>query len=230
MNQPSIIELITQSGPVVKFVLIGLLLSSLFCWSIIFSKFKIFKIASQKNKGFEEMFWNSKSLEEAQSEIENYKSSPVAHVFINGYRELLKLKGLERQKHSELEINNIYRAMAKASSDQVEKLEENVGWLATIASAAPFIGLFGTVWGIMNSFQSIGSTGSASLAVVAPGISEALIATAAGLAAAIPSVVAYNHFVNKIKKQANEMDHFSQDFLNIVQRSFLGSKKGSEES
>ena len=135
------------------------------------------------------------------------------------------MKELKRLSNTELEairhegVENVHRALLRASNTEIAALERQVGWLATTASAAPFIGLFGTVWGIMNSFQNIGATGAANLAVVAPGISEALITTATGIGAAIPAVIAYNHFAGQIKRLATDMDCFAHDFLNIVQRS-----------
>ncbi|HRK02296.1 MAG TPA: MotA/TolQ/ExbB proton channel family protein [Oligoflexia bacterium] len=147
----------------------------------------------------------------------------VAAVFKAGYKELKKISQIDARNVRTESIANIHRALGRTALAETHGLEKMVGFLATIGSAAPFVGLFGTVWGIMNSFQGIGATGNANLAVVAPGISEALIATAAGLAAAIPSVMAYNYFVGRIKSIATEMDTFSQDFLNIVQRSMLKS-------
>ena len=142
-----------------------------------------------------------------------------------GFKELQKLTSTERTTGGRQEVDNIQRALMRAGNSAVENLEKNVSILATTASAAPFVGLFGTVWGIMNSFLGIGQTGQANLAVVAPGISEALIATAVGLGAAIPAVVAYNHFAAKIKRLATDMDCFSNDFLNIVQRGLMGNTK-----
>ncbi len=218
-------DLIAQAGPVVKLVLFVLLAASVFCWAIILMKVKLLKGALQGNREFLDIFWASKTLEDIQSRVENMNHSPVAQTFISGYRELRKLSSSDRTSYGEPEVANVHRALNKAMTQQIGKLEQYLEWLATTASAAPFVGLFGTVWGIMTSFQHIGATGSASLAVVAPGISEALIATAVGLAAAIPAAIAYNHFVNRIKKVSIDLDVFTQDFLNMIQRSLLQPNK-----
>lgn len=181
--------------------------------------------ALQGNQEFMDIFWTSKTLEDIQSRVENMAHSPVAQSFISGYRELRKLSTSDRTHSGEPEVANIERALNKSISQQIARLEQHIEWLATTASAAPFVGLFGTVWGIMSSFQNIGASGSASLAVVAPGISEALIATAVGLAAAIPAAIAYNHFVNRVKKVSIDLDVFAQDFLNMIQRSMLNPPK-----
>jgi biopolymer transport protein TolQ len=161
---------------------------------------------------------------------ESFQSSPIAMVFRSGVRELRKLSSDELSGAGIEKVENIQRALIRASNTEITHLEKNVGWLATTASAAPFVGLFGTVWGIMNAFQNIGATGAANLAVVAPGISEALITTAFGIGAAIPAVVAYNHFSGLIRRVSVDMESFSQDFMNIIQRSVLaGSGVRSKE-
>ncbi len=147
-------------------------------------------------------------------------------MFRSGVQELKRYASAEASLESEHRMEVLSRALARQSNTEIAQLEKNLGWLATTASAAPFVGLFGTVWGIMDSFHKIGVTGSANLAVVAPGISEALIATAFGIGVAIPAVVAYNHFNGVIKRQATDMDSFSQDFLNIVQRT-PAARRGS---
>lgn len=162
-------------------------------------------------------------MDEIFQKIDQYSNSPIAAVFRSGMKELRKLTGTG-DGIAELEVENISRSLSRTSNDEIANLEKNITWLATTASSAPFIGLFGTVWGIMTSFQSIGASGAANLAVVAPGISEALIATAAGIAAAIPAAVFYNHFLNKIKRVALDIDGFNQDFLNIVRRSQIQAK------
>lgn len=225
--QTGVLDLINQAGWVVKGVLLMLLFSSLVCWAIIFMKQRLLRLADHQNTKFLKTFWQSKSLDEIFSKLDGYALSPVALVFKSGFKELQKLSlGDRPQTSGGHEIDNVHRALARASQAQVARLEKHVSWLATTASAAPFVGLFGTVWGIMNSFRKIGATGAANLSVVAPGISEALIATAIGLAAAIPAAIAYNHFVNAIKRQTVDMDCFTQDFLNIVQRGLMtGGKK-----
>jgi biopolymer transport protein TolQ len=220
-----VIDLITKAGPVVKFVMILLAFASVVCWAVIISKWRAFKLANAQNTEFLKLFWNSKSLDDIFAKSDTFHYSPAATVFKSGFKELQKLSSTGKKTGDGApEVDNIHRALIRASTAEVSSMEKNLGFLASTASAAPFVGLFGTVWGIMNSFQQIGASKSANLAVVAPGISEALIATAIGLAAAIPAVVAYNHFVNKIKKIASEVDGFSQDFLNIVQRGILSSR------
>lgn len=219
-----ILDLIAQAGPVVQFVLLVLLLFSVLSWAIIIAKYRKIRSAARQNQKFLEAFWHSKNMDEIYGKSENYSTAPIASVFQSGFRELRKLPSGERAG-GKGEVENINRAMMRASNNEVGSLEKHVGWLATTASATPFIGLFGTVWGIMNSFRNIGITGSANLAVVAPGISEALVATAIGLGAAIPAVVAYNHFSNQIRRIAIDVDCFVNDFLNIVQRSFMNKRK-----
>jgi biopolymer transport protein TolQ len=168
-------------------------------------------------------------MDEIYQGIDQYGRSPVAAVFRSGMKELRKLPGTSDPSMASLEVENVSRSLSRAGNEEVSTLEKHITWLATTASAAPFVGLFGTVWGIMTSFQSIGASGSANLAVVAPGISEALIATAAGIGAAIPAAIFYNFFLNQIKRIALDIDGFNQDFLNIVRRSQIQttSRSGS---
>lgn len=227
--QATPLHLIAESGPMAKLVLLILGLSSVVCWTIIFSKWRTLKRALNENALFLNTFWQSKNLDEILSKSEAFGNSPIASVFKFGVKELKKLNTEELSAAGASKVENMHRALARASNTEIATLEKNVSWLATTASAAPFVGLFGTVWGIMNSFQSIGATGAANLAVVAPGISEALITTATGIGAAIPAIIAYNHFAGQIKRIAVDIECFSQDFINIVQRSVLagGAKKGS---
>jgi biopolymer transport protein TolQ len=228
-NAPKVVEtgflhLISQASPMAQLVLLMLLMASILCWAIIFTKWRSLKTASSENSGFLKIFWQSKSIEEIFHKSDKYGRSPVASVFKSGFKELEKFTNAKSSLREEA-VDNITRALARQSNAEIASLEKHLSWLATTASAAPFVGLFGTVWGIMNSFQNIGASGAANLAVVAPGIAEALIATAAGIGAAIPAVIAYNHFAGQVKRQAIDIDGFSQDFLNIVQRSVLGAKK-----
>lgn len=219
MPQFTAVDLVLQSGLVAKLVLALLFFASVFSWAVILMKHRTIRTARRQSKEFLNTFWYGQDLEDIYKKSERFVNSPVANVFKAGFKELKKLSEVEG---SSLDgINNIARALSRTTLQEIGNLERATGFLATIGSATPFVGLFGTVWGIMNSFQGIGSTGSANLAVVAPGIAEALITTAAGLAAAIPAVVAYNYYVGRIKGLATEMDTFSQDFLNIIQRSFL---------
>jgi biopolymer transport protein TolQ len=222
-----IFGLIADSGLIAKFVLLILSGASVYCWAIIFTKWKTISRATDENTEFLNIFWHGKNLDEVLSKSDKFGSSPVASVFKSGLKELRKIAPGEESIGSGY-VDNIHRALIRSSSSEVAQLEKHIGWLATTASAAPFVGLFGTVWGIMNAFQNIGASGSANLAVVAPGISEALITTATGIAAAIPAVVAYNHFNGQIRKMAVEMEGFSQDFINIIQRNVLQSgRKGN---
>lgn len=214
-----ILDLIAESGPVAKFVLLLLMSTSIFCWAIILMKWRSLSRAARQNQKFLNVFWHGKNIDEIFAKCEKFPSSPVATVFKSGVKELKKVNSGEGETDNSGKVDNIYRALLRSSTSEVAALESHLGWLATTASAAPFVGLFGTVWGIMNSFQSIGASGAANLATVGPGISEALITTATGIAAAIPAVVAYNHFAGQIKRLAVDMECFSQDFINIIQRS-----------
>ena len=218
-------DLIMQAGPVVKLVLLILLYFSLVSWAIIFYKFSTVQRAIKESDRFLDFFWSKKRFDLIGQGIKDFSNSPLATLFREGYHELLQQKKRSADpadaadfssKMDNIEI--LGRALRRATTQETHRLEKYLTFLATTGSTAPFIGLFGTVWGIMDAFHGIGQTGSASLAVVAPGISEALIATAIGLAAAIPAVMGYNHFLNKVNVLIGEMDNFSQEFLNIVER------------
>ena len=219
--------LIADASPLVKLILLLLFFASIITWGIIFTKLKMIKAALSGNQEFLEIFWNSKSLEEIQEQVEKFEAAPLAKVFSAGYKELRKMPAQDRTLDGAAEISNIARALNRTHSIEIDELEKYVDWLASTASAAPFVGLFGTVWGIMSSFQNIGAMGSASLAVVAPGISEALIATAVGLAAAIPAAVSYNFLLNKMKRISLDIENFSQEFLNMIQRSLLSNRRSA---
>jgi biopolymer transport protein TolQ len=220
-------SLIADSSSLVKLILLLLLFASVLTWAIIFTKMKLLKNAKIENDAFLELFWNSKTLDEVQNEIDGYPQSPIAKVFQSGFKELRKLPVSDRTLDGTPEVSNIERALNRTHAVEMDELEKYLDWLASTASAAPFVGLFGTVWGIMNSFQNIGAMGSASLAVVAPGISEALISTAVGLAAAIPAAIFYNYLLSRVKRVSLDLDTFSQDFLNMIQRSLLVTRKGA---
>ncbi len=224
--QAGVFGLIANSGLMAKFVLIVLAGASVLCWAIIVTKWRSFRRAMDENARFLTLFWHGQNLEEIYASSDKILSSPVANVFKAGIREFKKVSTGDLTTATSEKVENIGRALNRTAYSEVASLEKHLGWLATTASAAPFVGLFGTVWGIMNSFQSIGATGAANLAVVAPGISEALITTATGIGAAIPAVIAYNHFVGQIKRVNVDMDCFIQDFLNIIQRSVLSNRKG----
>jgi biopolymer transport protein TolQ len=225
-----IIGMVFGAGAMVKLVLLILVLLSVACWAIIFLKHRVFKRATRESSSFLDLFWNSNSLATVFRDSKKMQNSHLAEVFKVGYMELGRLsKSSDRERGenpSDLDlqmmwIDNMERALRSAVNGEVQRLEKALPLLATTGNSAPFIGLFGTVWGIMVAFQGIGLKGSATLAVVAPGISEALIATAAGLAAAIPAVVAYNHFTNRVRNFETEMVNFANDFLNIVKRDLV---------
>jgi biopolymer transport protein TolQ len=225
-------QLIMDASPTVKLVLVVLVMMSLICWFIIGAKlFRLGRATRQSNK-FLDIFWesgrgsgssswNAERLESIYSQLGVVNTSPLAKVFHAGYVELARVLQGQRGGAGAAEMTNVERALRRASINEVTILETMVPFLATTGSTAPFVGLFGTVWGIMNSFIEIGGQKSASLDVVAPGIAEALIATAVGLVAAIPAVMAYNYFLRRIHVLQTEMDAFQSDYLNIVRRHFL---------
>ncbi len=217
-------DAILQASIIVQLTLVILVGLSVFCWAVGFIKFKQFSHVQEANQRFLNMFWKATSLDTLYSELEIHKKSPIARVFKAGYLEMQKLASQRSPEASQLQLSgsdNVERELRKATDLEIAAMESKLTLLATTGSTGPFIGLFGTVWGIMSSFHKIGQTGSASLAVVAPGISEALVATAIGLATAIPAVVLYNHFINQIKRQELALANFSSDFLNIVKRNFF---------
>jgi biopolymer transport protein TolQ len=228
MRQEGLISMVTGSGPVVQAVLYVLILFSVFSWGIIFYKLRQIRVARRQSARFIEIFWDTKNLTTIHTSSQELKQSPVAHVFRAGYQELLRLTRVKRQNPADLGmdtelggIDNVERAMKRATTQEITSLERALTFLATTASATPFIGLFGTVWGIMTAFRGLSVTQSSSIQAVAPGIAEALIATATGLVAAIPAVVAYNHFARQIRVLSAEMENFSSEFLNIAKRHFL---------
>ena len=207
-------DLVLQAGPVVKLVLLILVYFSLVSWAIIFYKFTVVQKAIKESDRFLDFFWTKKRFDIVGQGIRDFSNSPLAT--LKKKADTPADSGDFMTKMDTTEI--VGRALRRATTQETHRLEKYLTFLATTGSTAPFIGLFGTVWGIMDAFHGIGQTGSASLAVVAPGISEALIATAIGLAAAIPAVMGYNHFLNKVNVLIGEMDNFSQEFLNIVER------------
>lgn len=218
------IDAILQASLVVQLTLLILVSLSVVVWGVAIFKFKQITALKSANIHFLNIFWKTTSLDALNSDFETHKRSSVARVFRSGYMEMQKLAGQKKTSETQLQLSgsdNLERELRKAMDIEVANLESRLTLLATTGSTGPFIGLFGTVWGIMSSFHKIGQTGSASLAVVAPGISEALITTAIGLAAAIPAVVLYNHFISEIKKQEMILNNFSTDFLNIVKRNFF---------
>jgi biopolymer transport protein TolQ len=225
-QQHGILDLAKGASPLVQGVLLLLILFSVLSWGIIFSKLNQLRRAKNESEKFIEIFWDSRNLASIHDASRDLKSGPVAQVFRAGYEELLRVSRGKSAPGESLTtelggVDNVARAMKRATSVEITKLEKSLTFLGTTASATPFIGLFGTVWGIMNAFRGLSVTHSSSIQAVAPGIAEALIATALGLAAAIPALMAYNHFVQRIKVLATEMDNFSHEFLNIAERHFL---------
>lgn len=220
----SLLNMILDAGVVVQLVLLLLFIFSVVSWAIIFLKYRYYRKIKKENEAFDADYSRSSKLSDVLPAAKKYSFSTTAEVFRVGYAELTKINKMSNEStHGSDEINlssmdNLERSMNKACNTEMTKLESALGFLATTGSASPFIGLFGTVWGIMDTFKGIGARGSATLAVVAPGISEALIATAAGLAAAIPAVIFYNYFLNQSKNMVQEMENFSSEFLNIVER------------
>jgi len=245
-----IVQMIIHAGLMAKFVLWVLLIFSIISWAIVFVKLRLFRKAKQDTADFLELFWENRDLKKLYSVCGDFELSPVARLFKAGYSELSRIRKIQasqnlgedskrpalpgshgdqvayadgdRSVQSRQSImDNIERSLKRASVDQVNKLERTLSFLATTGNTAPFIGLFGTVWGLMGAFRAIGIKGSANLAVVAPGISEALITTAAGLVVAIPAVVAFNYFVHRVVLVRAEMNIFTSDFLSMVERQFF---------
>ncbi len=236
-SEIDLIQLLGNAGIVVRLVLLLLLFFSVTSWAIIIIKWRYIRKAYRESNRFIEYFWKSRDLASAYTKAKQLAGCPIARIFRIGYVELKRVsqpstphpeeagkRGAEPLKGRISGAENVKRALRRAISTETTRMTQMVPFLATTGNTAPFIGLFGTVWGIMSSFHGIGERGSASLAVVAPGISEALVATAAGLAVAIPAVIAFNHFMQKIRVVESELISFSADFLNIIERDILPSK------
>jgi len=217
-EQPGIMELISGADFIVQMVLLGLVFMSVACWAIIVQKFFRLRSASKQSAKFLELFWNSKRLNIVYEKCDAFSGSPVAEVFRSGYQELAKLTaGADGENRADA-TDNLVRTLRRAQAVESTNLERYITFLGTTGSTAPFIGLFGTVWGILRAFQKLGNAGQATIDVVGPDIAHALIATAVGLFAAIPAVIAFNYFNSSIRVLNTEMDNFSADFLNIVKR------------
>lgn len=215
--QISLLELVLRSSLTSKLVLLLLLVASVWSWTLIFAKHKTFQGAQSANLGFLRMFRKATNLEAVMLASEQFRAAPLAGVFGAGYQEVAR-----QMQHKGRVINPeaLQRTLQIGISEEITLLRRNLNWLATAASVSPFVGLFGTVLGIIDAFQGLGTAGSASLRAVAPGISEALIATAMGLAAAIPAAVAYNHFGHLLEELGARMDDFQLEFLNLTDRTF----------
>ncbi|MCU0561030.1 MAG: MotA/TolQ/ExbB proton channel family protein [Desulfobacterales bacterium] len=236
--QMDLVGMIRSAGLVAQLVLLLLLLFSVSTWAIILIKYRYIRRAFRESAEFSDYFWKSRDFSNAFARAKQLPGSPLARIFRVAYLELKKTSQagevLEASESAPATAppgfafgaritatDNVKRALRRAINTEMTRMTQMVPFLATIGNTSPFIGLFGTVWGIMGSFHSIGLKGSANLATVAPGISEALVATAAGLAAAIPAVIAFNHFMNKIRIVETELQSFSADFLNIIERDIL---------
>ncbi len=218
-SKMNFIQLILKASIIVKIVLLVLLFFSVFSWAIIYFKRKTFKKAQAESKKFMSVFKKSRNLAEVNNASQKYKSSPLASLFQSGFKTLAYIKKTNPESHLTSEnLESVNRSLIKASNQEVRRFEKMMSFLATTGSVTPFIGLFGTVWGIMDSFIGIGVEKTASLTTVAPGIAEALVATALGLFAAIPAVIAYNHFLQKIKESVSDMEDFSIEFISITER------------
>ena len=211
----TLISLFFRADIVVKLVILILFASSIFSWTIIIHKIRLFRSLKEISKQFEEEFWSGRSIKEITSSTRELPESPIKYVFNEAVDEIEK-SNQETTKKIDSLVDRLNRVMEAAIDFQNEKLSEYFSYLATIGATTPFIGLFGTVWGIMNSFQSIAISRNTSLAIVAPGIAEALFATALGLLAAIPAVVAYNKFNTDSKKYSEKLENFSKRFLTII--------------
>ncbi len=220
-----VLDLILNAGPVGKTVLAILGIFSIVSWALIVEKWWLFRRVRRQTLAFLRLFREGRTPATVYSAAKKWRESPLANLYASAYQEVAGIPDVVDQVLHDVEdglaperVESAHRALRRSSTHEVARLERYLPFLATTASATPFIGLFGTVWGIMSAFHGIGQRGSASLAVVAPGISEALIATAFGLAAAIPAVIGYNYFVNRVKHWAAEMDGFTLDLLNLLSR------------
>ena len=208
----SLIQLFLRADFIVKSVIIILILASVYSWALIFDKYKLFKKIEKSTSVFEDKFWKSKSAESFYNSLTNREKDPVANIFQSAMAELIKTKS----KSSAIQLARVSRILEISADREIKLIEKHFTFLATVGSTAPCIGLFGTVWGIMNSFQSIAISRNTSLAIVAPGIAEALFATALGLLAAIPAVIAYNKFNSDSIRYSARIENFSKRFLSII--------------
>ena len=208
----SLFQLFIRADFIVKSVILILLLGSVYSWALIFDKYRLFKKIDLSTTIFEDKFWKARSAENFYNNLTNKNKDPLTSVFQSAMAELIKTKS----KSSSVQIARVTRVLEISSDREIKQIEKNFTFLATVGSTAPFIGLFGTVWGIMNSFQSIAISRNTSLAIVAPGIAEALFATALGLLAAIPAVIAYNKFSSDSKKYSDRIENFSKRFISIM--------------
>ena len=208
----SLMQLFIRADFVVKAVIVILLAASVYSWALIFEKYRLFKRIDKSTSSFEDKFWKSRSAESFYNSFTNKDKDPVGNIFQTAMVELIRTKS----KSSSIQTARVSRVIEISADKEIKLIEKHFTFLATVGSTAPFIGLFGTVWGIMNSFQSIAISRNTSLAIVAPGIAEALFATALGLLAAIPAVIAYNKFNSDSKKYSARIENFSKRFISII--------------
>lgn len=223
--QPTdVLSMILSSGPVVKSVLAILIFLSVWTWAIAISKYLQFRRILQDSEEFSSLFWEIRNFTRIDDSAKRLTLSPLAKMFASGYREFVELIQSSKGRKAEIDVGlkTVERMLKRTQDEESNKLLAGTTFLATVASAAPFIGLFGTVWGIMTAFQGLGTAKSATIQAVAPGISEALVATAVGLAAAIPAAIAYNYFASVIREQRQSMERFSAEFLSLANRHILG--------
>lgn len=226
-------EMVANAGPVVKLVLLVLLAFSVISWAIIIYKTLLLRKAEKETAAFYDLFWEKRKFPDINAAAALFRHTPLSRIFSSIYSELTSAARAESQRGDIARIKRedivrLQRLLKKVTAEEAARLEYAIPFLATAGNTAPFIGLFGTVWGIMNSFRSIGAKGAANLAVVAPGISEALVATAMGLLVAIPAVVAYNHLLSKISRITAQMESFSSDLINIIEKEV--SRKAEKET
>jgi len=217
----SIIGLIAGASLLVQFVMLILLLASILSWTIIFSRWKLLKKAEANAKEFEDQFWSANDLSDLYKKVSQNDKKPgesgVEIIFESGFREFVRLRK-DDDLTPKVIMEGVQRSMRVSINREIDILENHLPFLATVGSTSPYIGLFGTVWGIMNSFRALGNAKQATLGMVAPGIAEALIATAMGLFAAIPAVMAYNKYINQVERLTGRYDAFYEEFSNILQR------------
>lgn len=230
----NVFTMFLDAGPTIKGVIILLLIMSLYSWFIVFQKEVLYRKIRRDSAAFIERFWKCKNLSEANKTAKQSALAPEAAIFQAAYQELQKLN---KSQGGELRLENrlagmepLKRAANRSMAEEISRLGQSLPFLASTGSASPFIGLFGTVWGIMAAFHEIGVRGSASLAVVAPGVSEALVVTAAGLAVAIPAVVFYNYYTNQLVEIEGNAEAFATDFINLIERDLLARPRSPEKA
>jgi biopolymer transport protein TolQ len=222
-SELSLVQLVTQASFVVQLVLLVLVLASVLSWAAIFDRSRVLRRARAAADGFEQKFWSGGDLSALYRELgqEDHRLTGLPAIFRNGFKEYVRLRKVAPEDTLAL-IQGAERSMRVALSREMDRLESNLSFLATVGSTSPYVGLFGTVWGIMHAFHALGNVQQATLALVAPGISEALVATAIGLFAAIPAVVAYNRYSNQVERLNNRYEEFMEEFSTLLQRQGRG--------